>query len=85
VFFGPEPEPDDRPVGAVRFADPSTAGITELVHTSGAMEANNAVGTQHGIRSLQQPYNSSGGGLRVDAWAEMNRKRNVADPDTEAE
>ena len=85
MFFGPEPEPDDRPVGAVRFADPVTSAMSEMVHTSGAMDVDNVQGEQHGIRGIQRNWNSSGGGLKVDAWAETNRKKGVIDPDTEAE
>lgn len=67
----------ERPVGALRFADPAKAGFPRQIQTFNEPHSPNSHGEQHGVRSvtgnLVDWYNREGSG--VDLWAEMNRKR----------
>jgi len=79
-----EVEEDTRPLGSVRFADPSTADMTSRFNTFNEPYSPSSKGTQTGIRSVRTDrLGLSGYGLGGDQWSEMNRKRGVFDKDDE--
>ncbi len=84
VMAFPGSAPDERPVGALRFADPSTAGMTRQIHTFNDPPST-AIGEQNGVRSVTGalvPWPSREG-VGIDVWAEMNRKRGVYEGEDE--
>lgn len=80
----PVMQEDTRPVGALRFADPSAQGFASAVHTFDAPTPNNSHGRQDGARSnfgSKSPWaNAYGGDEQLRA---MNRKRGFEDGEQE--
>ena len=79
VTYTPAPDPEDeRPLGSVNWADPSTAGMSDHVHTFNPEEyhSKDAHGEQHGIRS-GPGVNSPGMGAwhAKRQWEEMQRRK----------
>jgi hypothetical protein len=79
-FFGlvAQSEEDTRPVGAVRFADPSTAEFPRHIHTFNEPHSPRSTGECSGVRSQTGEY-VPWPDRRTDAnvWEAMNRKRGV--------
>jgi hypothetical protein len=86
VFHPPE---DERPAGALEFADPATAEFPREVQTFDPPEYRSINGQsgRHmngGARSITGrlvPYQSRQ--APQDSWAEMNKKRGVIDNEVE--
>ena len=85
-FFGlvAQSEEDTRPVGAVRFADPSTAEFPRHIHTFNEPHSRRASGENDGIRSQTGEY-VPWPDRRTDAnlWRAMNAKRGLTDEEDE--
>ena len=77
---------DERPVGAVLFADPSKAEFARHVHTHNWPETHQGNQfRQDGVQSItgtMVPYGSRQF-VAERPWDAMNRKRGVTDCDTE--
>lgn len=78
-FMFPESEPDPRPSGSLRFADPSTVEMTRNIHTFNpdGYQSRNDGAEQHGIRSIGRWSDPN------ELWRENNRKRGVHEDEDE--
>jgi hypothetical protein len=71
-------EPDPKPVGSLRFADPSAGEFPRHIHTFNDPHNKDAVGECHGIDSQTGALVSwDSRHTDKDTWAEMNKKRGV--------
>lgn len=84
-----QPPEDERPAGALEFADPATAEFPREVHTFDPPEYR-SINSQSG-RDMNGGARSVTGRLvpyqsrqpEQDRWAEMNKKRGVTDDEKE--
>jgi hypothetical protein len=72
-------EENSRPIGSLRFADPSTAELPRHIHTFNEPHSPNSVGEQNGVRSMTGDLVPWPDRHTTDLWAAMNRKRGVTD------
>lgn len=83
-FFMLGEEPDPKPVGSLRFADPSAAEFPRHIHTFNEPFSREGVGECHGIDSQTGALVSwDDRHTTKDTWSEMNRKRGVFEGEDE--
>lgn len=77
IIFSFQPEPDPRPSGSVRFADPSTVEMTRKINTFNEPYSRRSVGEQSGLRSIGRFANPE------SLYTEYNDKRGVTNEEEE--
>jgi len=77
------PEEDTRPIGALRFADPSTAELPRHIHTFNEPFSPSSHGEQHGVRSTTGRLVPWKDCYPEDTWAAMRKKRGLTEEEKE--
>jgi len=72
---------DERPLGALRYADPSTAEFPRHIHTYNEPFSRRSIGENNGIRSVTGSMVPYGDRHTADSWAAMERKKGTLEED----